>query len=103
MDGIRGTCRKCGKKVPPTHGYCVPCACQVDGFDSGAHYSDDFEGTTPAAARLYFETNDYYVPTAVEMCGIFNAHLYLDGVLEGLLRAARVNAERMELDAQVEG
>ncbi len=93
FNGIRGTCSGCGKALPPTHGFCASCASFADGYDSGANYVDDFEGTTEGEARTFAAKNTY-VPSDTEEG--FDEKRYADGFLSGLIRAAAVNAERAE-------
>lgn len=96
-------CRRCGKLLPPGHGYCDPCACYADGYDSGAHYSDDFGGVNEEEVTDFFEAvEEEYNLCAIEHCGIFRAHLYLEGVRDGLRQRARYLAERLLERAQEE-
>lgn len=83
-------CRRCGKLLPPGHGFCSLCACYADGYDSGAHHCDDFEGTTDADAVKFAWEN--LTELAFEHSGMF-AHHFLNGAIDGLKSHAARNAE----------
>jgi hypothetical protein len=94
-------CRRCGIPLPPGHGYCLPCACYVDGFDAGATYSDDFEGVSEGEAihhhgEIAHDAWEQYADGDSDVAftdEALRAH-YLRGLLAGLKRAAQHNAER---------
>jgi hypothetical protein len=87
-------CRRCGATVPRGHGHCDACASFADGFDSGANYADDFEGTTEAEAIAYahkfgdeiFEQYDEDKELPPEAQKIF-----LRGLIAGLKAHAKAN------------
>lgn len=82
-------CRSCKSTIPAGHGYCPPCAEYADGYDSGAHYCDHFDGATPASVAKYMEQCD--MPEDIR-----HPERYRAGLLAGLTEAARENARIQE-------
>lgn len=102
---MRGKCRRCGCTLPPTHGYCLPCAIWTDGYRSGSEHCDDFEGLTsdeadayaadigPEAWEAYAEDLD---PTPDPIAR--GRELYIDGLRAGLRADAAARLARGCLD-----
>ena len=97
-------CQSCGARVKPGHRYCLSCAYYADGYSSGAHYADDFDGTTDEDAEdftvMMIEELDWdQVMSPPYPAGA--QERYIEGLVAGLKVAARRNARiQRELDEE---